>query len=536
MDYSDHPLSGQVMYQIYPRSFRDTNNDGIGDLRGIIDKLDHLKGGDNSLDIDVLWISPFYPSPMADFGYDVKDYCDIDPMFGNLDDFKELLDKAHQRGIKLFIDFIPNHTSDEHEWFKESRSSRDNPKQGWYVWRDPNYDGSAPPYPNNWESVFGGPAWTYDETRHQYYLHSFLNRQPDLNWEVPEVRAAMQDQMKFWLDMGVDGFRVDAVTWIAKDPDLRDEVYDRENGNAVLTPGGPNSKNGPRLYEYLHVMADTIKEYDNRFMVLEAYPAQWDDMEAYANFYKYVDPKVCAPFSFVWNHVTWDAKSLENYTEMFIKMMKPEYLPIFCLGNHDQSRIATKAGERLTRLAATLLLTVPGMPSIYYGDEIGMTDKIIEPHQVMDPFEKNLPNEGFGRDPERTPMQWDDSEGAGFSDAKPWLPLGDNKNVNVAQQISDDDSLLNLYRKLIEVRKKSKALTRGSFEVIANGDNTFSYVRHFEDESVLIMLNFSQKMQIIKQPILEGAKIILATDPKIIKGKDSYAIPAHQAVIVEIKY
>src|SRR6266550_674772 len=316
-----------VVYQIYLRSFYDTNGDGVGDLPGVLKKLDYLRGGPNSLGVDAIWLSPFYPSPMADFGYEVADYCDVDPVFGTLDDFKRLLDGAHRRELKIIIDFVLNHTSDQHPWFKESRASRDNPKRDWYVWRSPKADGSPP---NNWQSAFGGSAWAYHKPTGQYYLHSFLAQQPDLNWESPKVRAAMKQVVKFWCDLGVDGLRIDAASWLAKDPAFRDDPPNPHYRSQVDSPyralRHTHSKRGPQLYTYLNEIADEVSKYTGRFMIIETYPHRWNNTEAYDQFYKQVNPQVSAPFNFEGVFAPWLAHSFRAFTDRFQTSLQDGYV------------------------------------------------------------------------------------------------------------------------------------------------------------------------------------------------------------------
>lgn len=510
---TDEPWFRQaVLYQIYPRSFYDSNNDGIGDLNGITKKLNYLSGDSDSLGVSAIWISPFYPSPMADFGYDVSDYRGVDPIFGTLDDFKRLLKAAHQHHLKVIIDFVPNHTSDEHPWFKEARMSRDNPKRHWYVWRDPA-DGGSPP--NNWLSEFGGPAWHYDESTGQYYLHSFLAKQPDLNWDNPEVRKAMNDSLRFWLDMGVDGFRVDAVLWLSKDPDWRDDPPhpdyhpDRDDPTASLNP--IYSRRGPHLFEYLHEMAETIRAYPDTFMVTEAYPRQWDNTDAYLHFYENIDPEVSAPFNFEAISSPWDAKEFKHIIDNFQSSLKDGYLPIYCFGNHDQPRLAGRHGGGAARTAAMLQLTLPGMPVIYYGDELGMTDGEVPPNKVQDPFEKQVPGKGLGRDPERTPLLWNNKKNAGFTKGEPWLPVNPNYvDINIERQQIDPKSSLNLYRSLLKLRASSRALYSGDYSSLKTPDNVFGFHRQFRNERIKILLNFSD--QTIALPLkLASGKPLLST-------------------------
>jgi alpha-glucosidase len=499
----------RALYQIYPRSFRDSNGDGVGDLRGITQKLDYLAGKNDSLGIGAIWISPFYPSPMADFGYDVANYCDVDPLFGTLADFQELLHEAHARDVKVIIDFVPNHTSDEHPWFVEARRSRDNPKRNWYIWKDAKPDGSEP---NNWQSTFGGPAWTFDDTTGQYYLHSFLNKQPDLNWDNPEVRSIMKDQMKFWLDMGVDGFRVDAVSPLSKDPDFQDNPPRENYKPGVDDPHKAwdriNSQNGPHLFDYLREMADFVGSYDERFMITEAYPHGWDNTASYLQFYRQVNPHACAPFNFEGIGAPWQAEVFKDFIDKFEYAIEPEYIPVYCLGNHDRSRLASRFGSKNARTAAMLLLTLPGMPTMYYGDELGMTDTEILPDQIRDPYELNVPGKGNGRDPERTPMQWDASKSAGFTDGEPWLPINPNHfSVNVVTEFKDVQSLLNLYRQLLHLRAGSHAMQRGAYVPVDTPEGVFGFKRVTGNQTMLVLLNFTNKAITIPdslQQMLDG--------------------------------
>lgn len=512
---NNHWLNGSVLYQIYPRSFQDANGDGIGDLKGVTSRLDYLKGTNESLDVDYIWLSPFYPSPMADFGYDVSSYVDVDPIFGNLDDFRELLTEAHSRDLKVIIDFIPNHTSDKHAWFEESRASRDNPKRDWYVWKDGKPDGLPP---NNWLSVFGGDAWEYDEHTGQYYLHSFLKQQPDLNWDNPEVREAMHNQLKFWLDMGVDGFRVDAVSWISKDTEFRDE----EINNAYAHDGSdPHnalvhaySQNGPNLYRYLDEMAELVGSYGERVMITEAYPQDWTDVNAYRKFYDHVNPTVSAPFNFTGIFAPWDATSYKNFIDSFQNSLQPEDLAVYCFGNHDRPRLASRIGQDAAKTAMTLLLTLPGMPTMYYGDELGMTDMTILPEEVQDPFEKNVPGKSLGRDPSRTPMLWDETENAGFSRGKPWLPIHSNyRDISVKIQSVDPYSHVSLTRKLLRIRKNSEALQTGSIETFEANGNVLGFHRATDQDSVIVLLNFGDKAAQIQAAIPQG-HILYSTHPR----------------------
>ena len=353
-----------MIYQIYPRSFQDSDGDGVGDLAGVERRLDYLA----SLGIDAIWLSPIFPSPMADFGYDVADYCGVDPLFGTLADFDRLLAAAHERGLKLLLDFVPNHSSDQHPWFVESRSSRGNPKRDWYVWRDPAPDGGPP---NNWISDFGGSAWEWDKTTGQYYLHAFLKEQPDLNWRNPEVRAAMLDVMRFWFDRGVDGFRIDVLWHMVKHADFPDNPV-----NQAWAEGEPDytrvhqlhSTDQPEVHEVAAEMRSLADSYGERLLVGEIYLP----IERLVRYYGADDPGVHLPFNFQLIDLPWDAATIGMAIRQYELILPENGWPNWVLGNHDRPRIAAKIGEAQARVAATLLLTLRGTPTIYYGDEIGI--------------------------------------------------------------------------------------------------------------------------------------------------------------------
>lgn len=509
-----------MVYHIYPRSLQDTNDDGIGDLPGITSRLDYLK----SLCVDAIWLSPFYPSPMADFGYDVADYCDVDRMFGTLNDFKELLAQADKRGIKVIIDLVPNHTSDEHPWFRASRQSLSNGYSDWYVWRDGRYDdaGYRRP-PNNWlDALTGRSAWEWNKERQQYYLHSFHTRQPDLNWANPAVREAMKGVMRFWLDLGVDGFRVDAVYWMAKDPLLRDDAPNEDyvEGEDPLYEAlkHDNSSGWPAVYSHLNELASVLKEekYQRkaRFMVTEAYPERHNPVADYMAFYEGVDPQVAAPFNFEGVSLPWQAHDWHRFLKSFHAALLAESqlcVASYAFGNHDKPRLASRIGLEAARSAAVMLLTLPGMVFIYYGEELGMQDVPIPPAKVQDPAALGDPTKGQGRDPQRTPMQWTGDAYAGFSEAtEPWLPVAaDYKSVNVEVQSKDRASFLSLYRQLGALRRDSPVLRYGSLEVSdLNDSNVLAYKRSHEGTSMLIVINFAgETVDVELGHILGSAKL-----------------------------
>ncbi|PIP61035.1 alpha-amylase [Candidatus Roizmanbacteria bacterium CG22_combo_CG10-13_8_21_14_all_38_20] len=486
-----------VVYQIYPRSFKDTDGDGVGDLEGIIEKLDYLNDGTNaSLGITAIWLNPIYKSPMKDFGYDISDYRDIDPIFGNLDIFDQLVAKAHKRGIKIIMDFVPNHTSSEHPWFQESKKAKDNSKRDWYIWRDPKTDGSPP---NNWLSVFGGSAWTRDEKTGQYYMHSFLSDQPDLNWRNKDVRDEMADVLRFWLKRGVDGFRTDAVYHLIKDDEFRDEPpnpnYDAsrdEPYNALLHV---YSQGRPELTETANTLCNVLGEQSkNIYMVSEAYLGLPQMMELY----KACDNSLHAPFNFNLMMLPWNAAAFKKFIDEYEEKLGPDDWPNYTLGNHDRSRLATRLGQDRARLAAMMQFTLRGMPFVYYGDELGMEDVQMPADATIDPWGKNLPEFGVGRDPERTPMQWNSNPNAGFSDVTPWLPVTpDHKEKNVERESRDPNSMLSFFKELIHYRKNSPALLSGSYKPMeSDNEHVFVFRRECTSEKLLIAINFSDSEQI----------------------------------------
>ncbi len=478
-----------VIYQVYPRSFQDTDGDGVGDLRGIAARLDYLVG----LGVDAVWISPIYPSPMKDFGYDVSDYTGVDPLFGTIQDFDALLAAAHAKGLRVILDFVPNHTSDQHPWFVESRSSRtsgpDNKKRDWYLWRDaaPAGDDWRPPgerVPNNWGSNFGGPAWTWDEGTEQFYLHSFLKEQPDLNWRNPEVREAMYAAMRFWLDKGVDGFRMDVLWLLVKDAEFRDN-----------RAGVVHNADQPGTLEIVAEMRALMEAYGDslagasvgekqilRLAKEDSQKSKSSGRVLIGEIYLPLDrlvryygggPQLSGanlPFNFHLIQTRWEAEAIAEVIRNYEALLPPGAWPNYVLGNHDQSRLATRIGAQQARAAAMLLLTLRGTPTMYYGDELGMEDVAIAAEQVRDPAARDG---GKGRDPERSPMIWVGAANAGFTapGAVPWLPLVTGwETENAAAQSVDKRSMLMLYRKLLALRRRHDTLHAGGIaEVRAEG-------------------------------------------------------------------
>jgi alpha-glucosidase len=494
-----------IIYQIYPRSFMDSNGDGVGDLPGITHKLDYLQW----LGIDALWISPIFPSPMADFGYDVSDYTGIHPLFGTLADFDTLVAEAHRRDLRVILDYVPNHTSDQHPWFIEARSSRDNPKRDWYIWHDPTPDGGPP---NNWLSVFGGSAWEYDVATGQYYYHAYLKEQPDLNWRNPEVQAAMLDVLRFWLDRGVDGFRIDGLRQLIKDDQFRDNppnpAYQPEQGPyQALLPIYTTDR--PEVHDMIAMMRRVVDAYDDRLLIGELYLP----IERLVTYYGVGGAGVHLPFNFHLILVPWNARQIATLIDTYEFVLPPYGWPNWVLGNHDQPRLASRIGTAQARVAAMLLLTLRGTPTLYYGDEIGMQNVLIPPELVQDPWELNVPGLGLGRDPERTPMQWDGSPNAGFTTGMPWLPLAeDYAVVNVAVKRDDPRSMLTLYRRLIALRRAVPALTVGSYVPAEAHGDVLAYIRASGEQQFLVVLNLGHQPQrfISDQPGLRG-RVLLST-------------------------
>ncbi|MFB6277343.1 MAG: alpha-glucosidase [Halothece sp.] len=496
-----------VIYQIYPLTFADANGDGIGDLQGIIQRLDYLNDGkansETSLGIDAIWLSPINQSPMFDNGYDVSDYYDICNTFGTLDDFKLLLDQAHQRNIKIILDLVINHTSSQHPWFLESRSSRYNPKSDWYLWHDPASDGGVP---NNWLSYFGGTGWTYDDKRQQYYYHAFNPNQPDLNWHNPEVRAAIYDVIRYWLDLGVDGFRLDASSVYSQDKYFRDNPVKFEGReDKYKDQYHIYDKNLPENHEIIREIRRVIEEYDNRVLLGETFI----DNRLYDSlvFHGVNNDELHLPFTFEFALSPWYPGYLQREVEKKELLTPQGGWPVYFLDNHDLPRHLSRWSEcslcfdtfAIAKASATILLTVRGTPILYYGEELGMVNhENIPLEQLRDQVaiscldEECLPS----RDGTRTPMQWDWSPQAGFSfgkDVTPWLPVHDNyEYVNVETELSEQDSILNFYRELIQLRKNSEALQNGSWKpLIYYPYEHLAYLRETEQETVLVVINFS---------------------------------------------
>lgn len=518
-----------VIYQIYPRSFQDSNADGIGDIPGIISRLDHLL----ELGIDAIWLSPIFPSPMADFGYDISDYTAIHPLFGDLGDFDRLLAEAHARGLKVLLDLVPNHTSDRHPWFRESRSSRQSEKRDWYIWRDPAAHGGPP---NNWLSEFGGSAWAYDEPTGQYYYHAFLAAQPDLNWRNPEVRAAIYDVMRFWMKRGVDGFRVDVIWHLVKDGSFRDNPL-----NPAYREGDPEphrlvplyTTDLPEVHQVIEEMRSVVEEFGERLLIGEIYLP----LEKLVAYYGRELRGVHLPFNFSLLLVAWHAPTIARLIEDYEALLPPGGWPNWVLGNHDRPRVAGRVGEGQARIAAMLLLTLRGTPTIYYGDEIGMPQVPIPWDRVHDPVEVNMPDQGLGRDGARTPMQWDGGPFAGFSQVEPWLPLAaDHGSRNVENMRRDAGSILNLYRRLIALRRQRRVLTVGSYHPVHARDDLLLFARQSGEERILVALNLGRDPASVRFREPLRGRVILSCfadrDGEVIR--DSIDLAGDEGLVIEL--
>ncbi len=480
-----------VVYQIYPRSFADSDGDGVGDLAGAIDRLGHLA----DLGVDALWLSPFYPSPMVDFGYDVADYTAVDPLFGDLATFDRLVAEAHRLGIRVIVDWVPNHSSDRHPWFEASRSSRDDPRRDWYVWRD-GRPGGRPP--NDWTSHFGGgPAWTLDRATGQWYLHVFASAQPDLNWANPEVESAMLDTLRFWLDRGVDGFRIDVVQELGSAPD-------------PPSPAIPWSQDQdwPQGHAIMRRVRRVLEEYDDRMAVGEVYVP---DQRRVASFLVTGDELHLA-HNFVFLRCDWSADAFRAVIEEFGRVAPAPAWPTWFLENHDHSRVATRYGPGRARSAALLVLGLRGCAFLFQGQELGLPDARVPAEAVVDLD---------GRDPERAPVPWEPPSaagpGAGFTTGTPWLPLaGDAERLAASVQRDDPGSDLSFWRRLIALRRAHPALgPSGSQRMLDSGGEVLAWVREAGDERLLLAINMSAQRVLCDLAGLDDApaRVLLLTDP-----------------------
>ena len=517
----------------------DTMGNGIGDLQGIIEKLDYLNDGTaNSLGIDAIWFCPFFVSPDLDFGYDVADYCAIDSCYGTRQDFDRLLKEAHKRNIKIILDLVLNHTSDEHEWFKESRSTRDNPKRDWYIWRDGREPRNRPP--NNWKNNFFGSAWTWDDKTGQYYLHSFLKEQPDLNWFNPEVREAVYKVIRFWLDLGVDGFRLDVAHCYCQDEEFRDNpsvfhrlkrirrdrFWDRPLVVSVFQmlelpelQDKIYSRHHPETHKILKEFRKILDEYPDKTSVGEV---NSENPDIVASYYGEKNDELHMNFYFALAQCRWKAGAFRRSVERWESNLPASAWPAYTFSNHDIMRAISHYGQRgqenkRARLLAMLLLTLRGTPFIYYGEEIGMKEAKLPRAALRDPVGIKWFPFYRGRDGARTPMQWTGGKNAGFTTAQPWLPVGPEVEMrNVAVQEKDPDSLLSFYKRTIHLRRSLPALQAGSYTSITAGvaKDCYFYMRELGDVRLLVALNFSNgKRKYDLAPAAGGSSFLLSTDP-----------------------
>ena len=515
-----------VVYQIYPKSFKDSNGDGVGDIRGIIQKLDYLK----ELGVNVLWISPMLESPQDDNGYDISDYRRIYEEYGTMEDYEELLCEAHKRSIRILMDLVVNHTSDEHNWFIESRKSKDNPYRDYYIWKDP-VNGKEP---NNWGGAFGGSAWEYDPQTQMYYLHLFSKKQPDLNWENEKVRQEVYDMMKFWCEKGIDGFRMDVISMISKDQ----RFPDGEMNNGLYGDFGPYCVHGPRVHEFLQEMNQKVLSKYDIMTVGETAGVTIEEAQKYAGDdrnelnmvfqFEHVESG-CGDYG-KWTTAKYDFKEFKNIMIKWQEELQGKAWNSLFLGNHDQPRSVSRFGNDSAKMLATCIHMMQGTPYVYQGEELGMTniyfDKLEDYRDIESiNYFKEFTESGLmtpehmmkclmlrSRDNARTPMQWDDSKQAGFTEGEPWIKVNPNyKKINAAQQLEDPDSVFHYYQKLIRLRKEKDIIVYGEFEPLYREDEQiFAYTRKQDQEKLLTVCNFSDKNAEVEVPEeFKGAECLI---------------------------
>ncbi len=524
---------GAVIYQIYPRSFQDSNGDGIGDLSGIIDRLPHVA----SLDVDAIWISPFFTSPMLDYGYDVSDYCDVDPMFGTMGDFDRLIERAHELGIRVIIDLVLSHTSDQHKWFVESRVSRDNAKANWYVWADAKPDGTPP---NNWLSIFGGSAWEWDTSRMQYYLHNFLREQPDLNFHEPQVQDALLGVARFWLERGVDGFRLDTVNFYFHDKELRDNpaLAEAEKKSDIAPSVNPYtwqehkySKSQPENIEFLKKLRLVMDEFTDITSVGEV----GDDQQGLQIQAAYTQGNerlhMCYGFDFLsapYPTGTRVAQVLNRFNDL-----ARDSWACWAYSNHDVVRHTTRwaLSEEAQKAYLALLLSLRGSVCLYQGEELGLPEADVAFEDLQDPYGIQFWPKFKGRDGCRTPMVWSsNAKHGGFSTAKPWLPVSEAHAAKSADvQAADDDSMLNFYRRMIAYRKAHDVLGKGTFEIGGAEEGFFAVLREYEQHRMFVAFNLSNERRSVDLPV--GDWLIDPNAPfEVTETRDGVELPGWQVL------
>jgi len=548
----------EVIYQIYPRSFKDSNGDGIGDIKGITSKLDYIK----SLNIDIIWISPIFESPNKDNGYDVSDYCSIMPEFGTMSDFDELLKEAHNQNLKIVLDLVPNHTSDEHHWFQEAKTSKDNPYRNYYIWKTPKSDGGPP---NNWPSFFSGSAWTLDDNTGEYYLHLFTKHQPDLNWENPKVRESIYEVMRFWLDKGIDGFRMDVVTLLSKE--FKDIAADTGFRKVIED----YYANGPKIHEYLNEMNEKVMTHYDAFSMGEGVGVNQDNAHLYvAEDRKELD--MIYHFDILENNIvngkydditSFDLLNVKKIFRNWQKVMDNGGWIANALGNHDFARLVSRFGddgkyrEASAKMLITLMATQNGTLNIYQGDEIGMTNidlksiDEVNDIQSINFYNENLKSKKFtpdealqminneGRDNARTPMQWNTENNAGFTNQNPWLQVNPNyTTINVESQIEDKNSILNYYRKILALKRENAVFSYGTLkEIEKENKHVFAYQKVSKDKDILVFLSFSKNENVIDYEFdyKKDYVMLINNYSFVTKTIESLTLQPYQSVIFEIK-
>ena len=490
-----------VIYQIYIRSFQDSDGDGLGDLEGVIARLDYLTW----LGVDALWLSPFHPSPLLDGGYDVSDFNGVDPRFGSLATLDRLIGEAHERGLKIIMDFVPNHTSDQHAWFRESRSSPTSPKRDWYIWRD-GKDGGPP---NNWTSMLFGSAWTKDDPSGQWFYHAFLPEQPDLNWRNPAVRDAMGEALRFWMDRGIDGVRVDAVPHLVEDALLRDDLPETIDAGGMPAQSGSRhvyTSNRPETLAALPVLRQVVDAYPDRLLIGEVHLPVPMVMRYYGD----MTNGLHAPFNFALLETQWNAIALQAAIDEYLRLLPPGAWPNWLLGNHDEPRVASRIGREQARAAAMLAFTLGGAPIMYNGDELGLEEIVLTTTDLARVPEMRHPSHARKYAPHRAPMPWDGSSQSGFTTGTPWLPLGlDNAARHAAGQTTDPTSMLALYRGLIALRRAEPALAEGSYEPLRTDDGVLAFLRATNDHRMLVAINTEGSRAALKLPA--AGVVVLST-------------------------
>lgn len=520
-----------AFYEIYMPSFKDGNGDGLGDFAGITSKLDYLK----DLGVEGLWLTPFYPSPKVDNGYDISDYYCIDPAFGTMEEFEAFLAEAHKRNIKVIVDIVLNHTSFEHEWFKESRSSKDSPKRDWYIWRDE---------PNNWESFFSGSAWEFEEGTGQYYYHAFAKEQVDLNWANPEVRNAMYDVMRFWLEKGVDGFRLDVINFLTVNDSFIDNPYDHEKKEQIHL----YDKDQEGILTIIEEIAEVVHQYPDKFLVGEVGSEDIEILKRYSG-----PDRLDVSFNFnIGSIAEFEAEKIYEQLVKTEDAYVPDQIATLFFSSHDMSRHISRFGgdEERAKLVAALMLTAKGVPFLYQGDELGMKDWVTDDIEKMVDVQGRLAYEEAlkagksmkealivanerCRDKSRTPMQWDSGSHAGFSEVAPWITVPENAvYTNVEKQEGDTGSMLSFYKRMLQLRKEHTSFQTGEYDFLRCQDGVLSYMRSNEVERTFVALNFSDEGKSLDLE-LKNINLLLSNKRNSLESSDVLKISANEVIILK---